>query len=104
MKYDWKIFARHDVRIAPFDDTMLMSYAMHGGIHTHGMDALSERYLGHSPIPIKTLLGTGKTQITFDRVDIDEAVKYAAEDADVTLRLWEAVQTPASPRPRHHGL
>ena len=88
MKYDWKIFARHGVRIAPFDDTMLMSYAMHGGIHNHGMDALSERYLGHSPIQIKSLLGSGKAQITFDKVAIDEAVKYAAEDADVTLRLW----------------
>ncbi len=90
IKYDWKIFARHGVRIAPFDDTMLMSYVMHGGIHGHGMDALSEKYLGHSPIPIKTLLGSGKSQITFDKVGIVEAVKYAAEDADVTLRLWKA--------------
>ncbi len=90
MKYDWKIFAQRGVRIAPFDDTMLMSYAMHGGIHTHGMDALSQKYLGHTPIPIKTLLGSGKAQITFDKVGIDEAVKYAAEDADVTLRLWAA--------------
>ena len=90
MKYDWKIFARHGITIAPFDDTMLMSYAMHAGLHGHGMDHLSEHYLGHSPIPIKTLLGSGKSQITFDRVAIDEAVKYAAEDADVTLRLWQA--------------
>ncbi|MGQ0611071.1 MAG: DNA polymerase I [Paracoccaceae bacterium] len=90
MKYDWKILARHGIRIAPFDDTMLMSYAMHGGIHGHGMDALSEKYLGHSPIPIKSLLGSGKTQVTFDRVTILDAVKYAAEDADVTLRLWAA--------------
>jgi DNA polymerase-1 len=90
MKYDWKIFARQGVRIAPFDDTMLMSYAMHGGIHGHGMDALSEKYLGHSPIPIKALLGSGKAQITFDKVAIEDAVKYAAEDADVTLRLWAA--------------
>ncbi|NEY89784.1 DNA polymerase I [Tabrizicola oligotrophica] len=89
MKYDWKIFARHGVRISPFDDTMLMSYAMHAGLNGHGMDALSEQYLGHPPIPIKSLLGSGKSQITFDRVAIDDAVKYAAEDADVTLRLWE---------------
>ncbi len=89
MKYDWKIFARHGVRITPFDDTMLMSYAMHAGIHNHGMDELSDRYLGHQPIPIKTLLGSGKSQITFDKVAIDDAVKYAAEDADVTLRLWQ---------------
>jgi DNA polymerase I len=89
MKYDWKIFARLGVRITPFDDTMLMSYAMHAGLHNHGMDELSDRYLGHTPIPIKTLLGSGKSQITFDKVAIDDAVKYAAEDADVTLRLWQ---------------
>ena len=89
MKYDWKIFARLGVRITPFDDTMLMSYAMHAGTHNHGMDELSDRYLGHGPIPIKTLLGSGKSQITFDKVAIETAVKYAAEDADVTLRLWQ---------------
>jgi DNA polymerase I len=89
MKYDWKIFARHGVRITPFDDTMLLSYAMHAGLNGHGMDALSDQYLGHQPIPIKSLLGSGKSQITFDRVGIDDAVKYAAEDADITLRLWQ---------------
>ncbi|WP_372839197.1 DNA polymerase I [Phaeovulum sp.] len=89
MKYDWKIFARHGIRVAPFDDTMLMSYAMQAGLNSHGMDALSAKYLGHQPIPIKDLLGGGKAAITFDRVAIDDAVKYAAEDADVTLRLWQ---------------
>ena len=89
MKYDFKIFARHGIRVGPFDDTMLMSYAMHAGLHGHGMDALSEKYLGHAPIPIKSLLGGGKSAITFDKVPVDEAVKYAAEDADVTLRLWQ---------------
>jgi DNA polymerase-1 len=90
MKYDFKIFARHGIRVAPIDDTMLMSYAMHGGKHNHGMDYLSETYLSHKPIPIKPLLGSGKSAITFDRVPLDEAVKYAAEDADITLRLWQA--------------
>lgn len=89
MKYDWKIFARHGIEVAPIEDTMLLSYALHGGLHGHGMDSLSEQYLNHVPIPIKTLLGSGKSQITFDRVAIDEAVRYAAEDADVTLRLWQ---------------
>jgi DNA polymerase-1 len=89
IKYDWKILARHGIRIAPFDDTLLLSYAMHAGRHNHGMDELSERYLGHQPIPIKSLLGSGKTQITFDQVGIDDAVTYAAEDADITLRLWQ---------------
>jgi len=89
MKYDTKIFARLDIDVAPIDDTMLMSYAMNAGKHNHGMDTLSERYLGHTPIPIKPLLGSGKSAITFDRVPVDEAVRYAAEDADITLRLWQ---------------
>ncbi|WP_400086106.1 DNA polymerase I [Yoonia sp. R78084] len=89
MKYDTKIFARLDITVAPIDDTMLMSYAMNAGLHNHGMDTLSERYLGHTPIPIKPLLGSGKSAITFDRVPVDDAVKYAAEDADITLRLWQ---------------
>ncbi|PUB10856.1 DNA polymerase I [Yoonia sediminilitoris] len=89
MKYDAKIFARLDIAVAPIDDTMLMSYAMNAGLHNHGMDTLSERYLGHTPIPIKPLLGSGKSAITFDRVPIDKAVAYAAEDADITLRLWQ---------------
>ncbi len=89
MKYDAKILARYGVNVAPIDDTLLMSYAMHAGLHNHGMDILSERYLGHHPIEIKSLLGSGKNQITFDRVAIDDAVKYAAEDADITLRLWQ---------------
>ncbi|MEO1557576.1 MAG: DNA polymerase, partial [Pseudomonadota bacterium] len=61
----------------------------HGGLHNHGMDTLSERYLGHTPIPIKPLLGTGKSAKTFDQVPVEDAVKYAAEDADITLRLWQ---------------
>ncbi|MCU9838962.1 DNA polymerase I [Ruegeria sp. WL0004] len=89
MKYDAKIFARHGIDVAPIDDTMLMSYAMHGGKHGHGMDALSEMYLSHVPIPIKPLLGSGKSAITFDKVAIDDATAYAAEDADITLRLWQ---------------
>ncbi|MBS8229212.1 DNA polymerase I [Vannielia litorea] len=89
IKYDAKIFHRYGIQVAPFDDTMLLSYAMHGGLHGHGMDALSERYLGHNPIPIKELIGSGKSAITFDKVPLEEAVKYAAEDADITLRLWQ---------------
>ncbi|MFT7254352.1 MAG: DNA polymerase-1 [Paracoccaceae bacterium] len=89
MKYDAKIFARNGVQVAPIDDTMLLSYALHGGLHNHGMNALSDLYLGHEPIPIKSLLGGGKSAITFDLVPIDEASPYAAEDADITLRLWQ---------------
>jgi DNA polymerase-1 len=89
MKYDAKIFAQIGITVAPFDDTMLMSYAQHAGLHNHGMDTLSERYLNHMPIPIKPLLGSGKSAITFDKVPLDKAVQYAAEDADITLRLWQ---------------
>ncbi|OZA12952.1 MAG: DNA polymerase I [Rhodobacterales bacterium 17-64-5] len=98
MKYDWKIFARRGIRITPFDDTMLMSYVLHAGLNTHGMNELSDRYLGYQPVSIKTLIGTGKGQITFDRVAIDDAVKYAAEDADVTLRLWQLFKPQLPPR------
>ncbi|UWR11219.1 DNA polymerase I [Sulfitobacter mediterraneus] len=92
MKYDAKIFAQIGITVAPFDDTMLMSYAQHAGLHNHGMDTLSERYLSHTPIPIKPLLGSGKSAITFDKVPLEEAVKYAAEDADITLRLWKLLK------------
>ena len=88
MKYDVKIFANLGIKVAPIEDTMLLSYALHGGLHNHGMDALSERYLSHTPIPIKPLLGSGKSMKTFDQVSIEDAVPYAAEDADITLRLW----------------
>lgn len=92
MKYDAKIFACYGVNVAPIDDTMLISYALHGGLHGHGMDTLSERYLAHETIPIKPLLGSGKSAITFDKVSISDATPYAAEDADVTLRLWQMLK------------
>ncbi|MCT4331653.1 DNA polymerase I [Paracoccus sp. YLB-12] len=89
VKYDWKILARHGIRMAPIADTMLMSYALNAGTHNHGMDELAERYLGHRCIPIKELIGSGKSQIGFAQVAIDKATPYAAEDAEVTLRLWQ---------------
>ncbi len=89
VKYDWKILARHGIRMAPIADTMLMSYALNAGTHNHGMDELGERYLGHRCIPIKELIGSGKSQIGFAQVAIDKATPYAAEDAEVTLRLWQ---------------
>ncbi|MEM6303662.1 MAG: DNA polymerase I [Pseudomonadota bacterium] len=92
MKYDAKIFAQFGVHVAPIDDTMLISYAQHAGLHNHGMDTLSERYLSHTPIPIKPLLGSGKSAITFDKVPLEDATPYAAEDADITLRLWQSLK------------
>ena len=88
-KFDAQILQRYGLVLNGFDDTMLMSYALDAGNHGHGMDALAQKYLGHTPIPIKELLGSGKNQITFDQVPIAQAIAYAAEDADVTLRLYK---------------
>lgn len=89
IKFDWQVFAQHSIHVAPYDDTMLLSYVLDNGLHGHGMDELSETFLGHKPIPFSEVCGTGKKQITFDRVPLDKATAYAAEDADVTLRLWQ---------------
>ncbi|MEP4704704.1 MAG: DNA polymerase I, partial [Hyphomicrobiales bacterium] len=89
LKYDWLVLIRYGIKVAPFDDTMLMSYVLDAGISGgHGMDALSERWLNHDPIPFKEVCGSGKSMITFDKVPLEKATAYAAEDADVTLRLW----------------
>jgi DNA polymerase-1 len=92
LKYDLKVLARHGIEVGPIDDTMLVSYALDAGLGGHGMDELSERHLGHRPIPIKELIGSGKSQITFDRVPVETAADYAAEDAEVTLRLWHVLR------------
>ena len=89
IKYDLNVFANHGIQVAPIDDTMLLSYVLNAGKHNHGMDFLSEKYLGHTPLSFKEVCGTGKSQISFDRVPLDKATEYAAEDADVTLRLWQ---------------
>jgi DNA polymerase-1 len=91
-KFDAQILQRYGLVLNGFDDTMLISYALDAGNHGHGMDALAQKYLGHTPIPIKELLGSGKNQITFDQVPIAQAIAYAAEDADVTLRLYRHLQ------------
>ena len=88
LKYDTLLLSRYDVEVAPFDDTLLLSYVLDAGKHGHGMDELSELWLGHQPIPFKEVAGSGKNQLTFDKIPIDKATAYAAEDADVTLRLW----------------
>jgi len=93
LKYDMKVLERNGIRLSPIDDTMLISYAQASGEQGgHGMDTLSERHLNHKPIPIKELIGTGKSQVTFDKVSIEKAAPYAAEDADVTLRLWKILK------------
>lgn len=99
-KYDIAVLARHGIQVAPIDDTMLISYVLEAGLHGHGMDELSELWLGHKPIPFKQVCGTGKGQISFKHVALPEATAYAAEDADVTLRLWEILK----PRLAREGL
>jgi len=86
-KYDIIVFRRCGLEVRGFDDTMLLSYALAAGKHNHGMDELSEKYLGHTPIAFKDVCGVGRNKLTFDQVPLDRATEYAAEDADVTLRL-----------------
>lgn len=88
LKYDYLLMKRYGVETKSFDDTMLMSYVLDAGTGAHGMDLLSEKFLGHKPIAYKDIAGSGRANVTFDLVDIDRATHYAAEDADVTLRLW----------------
>jgi len=88
LKYDLLVLASHGVGVTPMDDTMLMSYTLDTGRGRHGMDELALRHLGHVCIPFKEVVGTGKSALTFDQVPIDKASEYAAEDADITLRLW----------------
>ena len=92
LKYDMGVLAQHDIRIAPFDDTLVMSFNLDAGLHGHGMDELSKLHLGHECISFKSLTGTGKKAIGFAEVPLDKATEYGAEDADVTLRLWEILR------------
>nr|MBA3448118.1 DNA polymerase I [Pseudaminobacter sp.] len=88
LKYDWLLMHRLGIDIAPFDDTMLMSYVLDAGTGGHGIDALAERWLGHAVIPFKDVVGSGKSLVTFDFVDIERAITYATEGADLAMRLW----------------
>jgi DNA polymerase-1 len=87
MKYDALVLKKYDLEIKPFDDTMLLSYVLDAGVNKHNMDELARVHLDVSTIPFKEIAGTGKKQITFDKVDIEKATEYAAEDADITGRL-----------------
>ena len=89
-KYDLAVLARYGISVGPMDDTMLIAFALEGGLHkSYGMDELSKRLLGHEPISFKTVAGTGKAQKSFKHVELPSATCYAAEDADVTLRIYE---------------
>ena len=92
IKFDLNVMRQHGVEITPVDDTMLISYVLDAGVHGHGMDELSTLHLHHKPIPFSEVAGKGKASVTFDQVAIDKATAYAAEDADITLRLWLALK------------
>ena len=100
-KYDLAVLARYGIQVSPIEDTMLISFALEGGLHkSHGMDELSRRLLGHEPISFKTVAGVGKAQKSFKHVELAPATTYAAEDADVTLRIYEHLR----PRLAHEHL
>ncbi len=92
LKFDWQIFAVRGVEIASYDDTMLMSYVVDAGRSDHGLDPLARRYFDHQTIDFNEVTKAGKTKVTFDCVEINKATEYAAEDADVTLRLWQVLK------------
>lgn len=92
MKYDWQIFKRHDIHVYPCDDTMLISYVLDGSSHSHSMDNLSQMHLNHTPIKYEEVAGKGAKQVTFDKVSIEAALDYAAEDAEITLRLYKILK------------
>ena len=88
IKYDWLVMHRLGITMEPIDDTMLMSYVLDAGRTAHGLDVLAQRWLQHTTIPYKDLIGSGRSAIPFDLVDVERATHYAGESADIALRLW----------------
>ena len=89
LKYDMIVLGRAGLSVAPYDDTIVMSFDLDAGLHGHGMDELAATHLSHSCIAFKDVVGVGKTKRGFHEIDLKAATRYAAEDADVTLRLWK---------------
>merc|ERR1712078_895450 len=96
IKYDFIIFKNQGIELNPVDDTMLLSYTLDAGNNRHNMDTLSDLHLGHKTISYKEIVGTGKKQLNFSEVDLKSATAYAAEDADITLRLYEILSERVS--------
>ncbi len=92
IKFDFIVFFKHGINMTSMEDTMLMSYVLDAGKNRHNMDALSEIHLNHKTISFKDLVGTGKKEINFSEVDVEKAKDYAAEDADITFRLYKKFQ------------
>jgi DNA polymerase-1 len=92
IKYDAQVLANYDIHIKAIDDTMLLSYVLDCGLHAHNLDDLSKMHFDHTNIKFKEVAGVGKAQVTFDQVALENAVEYAAEDADMTWRLHELLK------------
>tara|TARA_B110000093_G_scaffold65583_1_gene71199 strand:- start:312 stop:3125 length:2814 start_codon:yes stop_codon:yes gene_type:complete len=88
IKYDIAVLKRYKIDVVSFEDTMLMSYINDAGNHRHGMDELAKVHFNRDTIKFKDVVGTGKSQITFDYVEIEKAIEYAAEDAEITFKLY----------------
>ena len=94
LKFDWVVFDRRGIRVSPYDDTLVMSFNLDaGGLNSHALDDLAKKHLDHQCLTFKELCGTGQKQISFNEVPVDRATEYAAEDADVALRLWTRFRT-----------
>jgi DNA polymerase-1 len=92
LKYDMQVLEQHGLAIKPYDDTMLLSYVLAAGAHGHGLDELAALHFKHKMISFNDVTGSGKNRITFDRVTLEKATEYAAEDADFALRLWHLLK------------
>jgi DNA polymerase-1 len=92
LKYDMQVLGQHNLIVEPYDDTMLLSYVLAAGLHGHGLDELAQLHFKHKMISFDDVTGTGRSRITFDRVPLDKATDYAAEDADYALRLWHLLK------------
>jgi DNA polymerase-1 len=92
IKFDLQMLALRGIALAPYDDTMLMSYVLDAGRGDHGIEALAKRYFEHTTIDLNELTGSGKSRLSFECVDVEKAARYAAEDADITLRLWRTLK------------
>ena len=92
LKYDWVMLVRAGIDVAPYDDTLVMSFDLDAGRSNHGLDELADIHFDHECISFKSVCGTGAKQISFDKVPLDVATEYAAEDADICLRLWQRLK------------
>jgi DNA polymerase I len=92
IKFDIQVMARYGIALAPVDDTMILSYVLEGGLHGHEMDELALLHLDHTTIKYPEVAGSGKSRVSFDLVPMEQALRYAAEDADITLRLHRVLK------------